>query len=36
MDGYILEKLIIFKLVKEFYIFYGTQRFVTIFTAAHD
>jgi len=31
----LLEKLTVTQLVKKFHAFYGTQRFITVFTRAH-
>jgi len=36
MHGTVLEKLIIVQLVKIYAAFYGTKRFVTVFTSAHQ
>jgi hypothetical protein len=31
----LLEKLIVTQIVKKFPVFYGTRRFITVFTRAH-
>jgi hypothetical protein len=35
MEAVLLEKLIVTQLVKKFPAFYGTQKFITVFTTAH-
>jgi hypothetical protein len=35
MNGELLEKLIVIQIVKKFYEFYGTRRFIAVFTTAH-
>jgi hypothetical protein len=34
MERVLLEKLIVTHLVKKFHAFYGTQKFITVFTRA--